>query len=311
MAFNPEDFQFEAITPPEKHKPILEWNALSRLMIVRLKEADGEYTYHASKIDADVNKNLLANIPDEWSNDNDRIVDFSIYEDGTYILDKEKLKFDFATKTSKYIRYNYGDMTDSQITELFNILKAAIEVSRVEAEVERSREIVDLAKNAEYLTLLNQDRQNVRTKLLQRSDWSQLADAVETFDGEIAMWKTYRDYLRDNIKNPDDFEDLLDYLVWDAGFLWPIDPQQYHANDPDHTVEYLSTSNQFKKTVEGTGKFAVESIHGNITEAATYEKAKLDNGIPVTKQIWDKIEQYKLNDGLKNVNLDNLNITGG
>lgn len=311
MAFNPDDFQFESITPPEQHKPILEWNALTRLMVVRVKDSDGTYSYHASKISAEVNENLLAGIPDEWSNENDRIVDFSIYEDGSYILDKEKLKFDFTTKTTKRIRYNYGEMSDAQITELFNILKAAIEVQRIDTEVERSREIISLAKNREYLTLLDKERQDIKTRLMNKSDWSQLADATETFDGELELWTTYRSYLRDNVRTPDDFEDLLDYLVWDAGFKWPLTPHEYHASDPEHATEYLSSLTHFKKSVEGTGRFAVEAVHGDVEKAALYEQAKAENGgIPISRQIYDKIAQYKLNTGLNNVDLDSLNITG-
>ena len=312
MAFNPDDFQFESITPPEKRKPILEWNALSRLIVVRVKDSDGEYSYHASQLSDEVNKNLLAGIPDEWSNDNDRIIDFSIYDDGEYILDKEKLKFDFSNKTSKYIRYNYGELSTAQITELFNIVKAAIEVQRVDGEIERSREIIDLAKSTEYTITLDAARQQVKATLLQKSDWTQLADATEIFEGEIELWKQYRTYLRNNIKSPNDFEDLLEYLVWDAGFKWPLTPQEYHSSDPEHSVEYLSTSNQFKKSVEGTGKFAVESIYGSVEEAALIEKERINNGgIPVTTQIWDKIKKYNLNHGLANVDLNNLNITGG
>ena len=50
MAFNPDDFQFERILPPEERKPILEWDALHRLMVVRVKQ-DGEWTYLATKLE--------------------------------------------------------------------------------------------------------------------------------------------------------------------------------------------------------------------------------------------------------------------
>tara|TARA_B100000902_G_scaffold306369_1_gene294955 strand:- start:4323 stop:5255 length:933 start_codon:yes stop_codon:yes gene_type:complete len=308
MAFNPEDFQFESITPPEKHKPILEWNAVSRLMIVRIKNSDGEYSYNACKLSETVNSNLLKNLPDEWTNDNDRIVDFSIYEDGEYILDKEKMKFDFTTKKARYNRYNYGEMSEGQIKELFNVLKASIEVQRVNSEIERSREIVEMAKSATYIDKIDEERQLIKTRLLEKSAWSQLADAPEVFEGEVEMWATYRAYLRDNIKTPEDFDDLLDYLVWDAGFKWPLDPQQYHEFDPEHSIEYLSTSNQFKKTVEGSGRFAIEAIHGNVEKAAIIEKKRLEEGIPMSKQIWDKIQQYELDAGLSGINIDNLNL---
>ena len=97
MAFNPDDFQFEKILPPEERKPILEWDALHRLMVVRVKQ-EGEWTYLGTKLDTQINNNLHNNLPDEWSNENDRIVTFAVFEDGDHIFEKEKLKFDFSSK---------------------------------------------------------------------------------------------------------------------------------------------------------------------------------------------------------------------
>ena len=309
MAFNPNDFQFESIAPPEEHKPILEWNALARFIVLRTRGENKEWEYFAAKLDPTVNSNLLTHCPDEWSNDNDRIINFAIYEDGDYILEKEKQKFDFATKKSKWIRYQYKNLQLDEVKELFEVLKAAIEVNKVDEEVIKTREIADLATSSEYLTGADEQMKQTKQTLMNQSDWSQLADAQETYDGEITHWTAYRAYLRDNLKSPEDFDDVLDYLVWDAEWEWPIDPVSYHKIDPAHENEYLSVPAHFSKTIAGTGKFATEALYGNIQAAALTMKARLNNGgVPVQKRIWDKVEKYRLNDNLAGANLDNVTI---
>ena len=309
MAFNPDDFQFERILPPEERKPILEWDALHRLMVVRVKQ-DGEWTYLATKLESTVNTNLHNNLPDEWSNENDRIVSFSVFENGEHIFEKEKLKFDFSTKTSKWLRYEKNDLTDSQVKELFDILKAALAVQQVDADVVKSKAIIDIATRQEYLVKTDEEKRALLDKLLRSSDWTQLADATEKFTDELTFWTAYRTYLRDNVKTPEDFDDVLDYLIWDEEFKWPIDPYAYHELDPDHETEYLSVSAHFKFNVFEAGSYTTEKIVGNVSQAAILAKQRQeDGGLPLTKQIWDKIQQYSLNEGLTGAVIENLNIT--
>jgi hypothetical protein len=309
MAFNPDDFQFEKILPPEERKPILEWDALHRLIVVRVKQ-EGEWTYLATKLEAQVNTNLHNNLPDEWSNENDRIVNFSVYEDGQHIFEKEKLKFDFSTKTSKWLRYEKNDLTSGQVRELFDIMKAALAVQQTDADVVKSKAIIDVATRREYLVKTDEEKKSVLNKLLRGSDWSQLSDATEKFSGELEMWNSYRTYLRENIKTPEDFDDMLDYLIWDEEYSWPIDPFAYHELDPDHETEYLSVPEHFKFSPFEAGEYSTEQLVGNIKQSAILAKQRqAGGGLPLNKIIWDKIQQYKLNEGLTGAVIENLNIS--
>jgi len=309
MAFNPDDFQFERILPPEERKPILEWDALHRIMVVRVK-VNGEWTYHATLLNKQVNDNLHEYLPDEWSNANDRIVSFSIFEDGDHIFEKEKLKFDFTNKTSKWMRYQKNDLTEGQVRELFDILKAALAVQQTDETVLKSKALVDLATTEEYISRSQEENEEKLTKLLRASDWTQLADAADTFPDEIELWGMYRTFLRNNVKTPSDFDDLLDYLIWEEEYSWPIDPFTYHTRDPEHTVEYLSVPAHFTYMAETSGEYALKTLVGSVSKAAIIAKKNQDEGgIPIHKQIWDKVNQYKLNEGLTGAVIENLNIT--
>ena len=309
MAFNPDDFQFEKILPPEERKPIVEWDALHRLMVVRVKQNEA-WTYLATKLDSQVNTNLHNNLPDEWSNENDRIVSFSVFENGDHIFEKEKLKFDFATKQSKWLRYEKNDLTDGQVRELFDIIKAALAVQQLDSDIVKSKAITEVATRQEYLSKTDEEKKATQQKLLRSSDWSQLPDSTESFAGELEMWSTYRTYLRENIRTPEDFDDMLDYLIWDEEYNWPIDPFAYHELDPDHETPYLSVPQHFKFNVYETGSYAAEQIVGNVKQSAILAKKRQDEGgLPLSKQIWDKINQYSLNEGLTGAVIENLNIT--
>lgn len=309
MAFNPDDFQFERILPPEEKKPIIEWDALHRLMVVRVKQNE-EWTYLATKLEPQINTNLHNNLPDEWSNENDRIVSFSVFENGDHIFEKEKLKFDFSTKQSKWLRYEKNDLTSGQVRELFDILKAALAVQQVDNDVVRSKAIINVATRQEYLSKTNEEKQAAQERLLRSSDWSQLPDSTEKFAGELDMWTTYRTYLRNNIRSPEDFDDLLDYLIWDEEYNWPIDPYAYHQLDPDHETPYLSVPQHFVFNVYESGEYTNEQLVGNVKQSAILAKQRQnEGGLPLNKQIWDTINQYSLNEGLTGAVIENLNIT--
>lgn len=309
--FNPEDFQFERILPPEENKPILEWDALHRLMLVRTKDQSGEYTYQATRLSQRVNKNLHDHLPDEWSHENDRIVSFSIYENGDYQLEKEKLKYDFNTKKSRWVRYEYTDLSMTQVTELFTIMKSAIEVNRLQSEIAKSKAVIDVTSTFKFLEQTEQQKKSNITQLLRKSDWTQLSDAPEVFENEKELWTTYRNWLRDNVKYPSDFTDPLDFLIYEEEFGWPIDPNTYHEKDPEHSVEYLSSPDHFTNVPEQSGSFAIEALMGDIKLAAVTERMRQEEGLAIQKELWEKIVQYRLNDNIDEVIIQNLKIMEG
>ncbi len=308
QVFNPDDFVFEQFKAPEEKKPILEYDAINRIILIRTKTSEGEYTYNSAFLSIPLNKSLLKNISDEWSNDNDRIVLFAIYEDGEYFLYKEKLKFDFATKETKWIRYEYKDLSVAQAKELFEIIKAAVYAQQLDKQIEKSNNILELANKDYYLKQKSLQREEERDKLLRESDWTILEDAPQTFEGEKELWIVWRNKLRDIVKTPENFEDALDYLIYDEEFKWPIDPLIYHNNYPDHNVEYLSTEDQFVKSHFASYNSPETILGESIRLAALRAKELQENGVSVDTQLYKLIEKYKLTDALENVDITNLTV---
>jgi hypothetical protein len=245
LKFNPDDFVFERLPSPDEKKTILEYDAKNRLILLRTKDDDGQYVYNTVVISDAINQNILANIPNEWSNDNDRIILFAIYESGEYILEKEKMKYDFSTKSTKWIQYTSDFLTVEQAKELYNVLNAAIVVDTEVKNYSNLKDYLELSKKSYYLTQFNKENIDFIEKLLRDTDWRILPDAPEVFENEREMWVMWRSKIRELNKLPSDFEDSLDYLIWLEEMKWPIRPDQYYGKYPEFEVKYLETDDQF------------------------------------------------------------------
>lgn len=245
LKFNPDDFVFERLPSPDEKKTILEYDAKNRLILLRTKDDDGKYVYNTVVISDAINQNILANIPNEWSNDNDRIILFAIYESGEYILEKEKMKYDFSTKSTKWIQYTSDFLTVEQAKELYNVLNAAIVVDTEVKNYSNLKDYLELSKKSYYLTQFNKENIDFIEKLLRDTDWRILPDAPEVFENEREMWVLWRSKIRELNKLPSDFEDSLDYLIWLEEMKWPIRPDQYYGKYPEFEVKYLETDDQF------------------------------------------------------------------
>jgi hypothetical protein len=245
LKFNPDDFVFERLPSPDEKKTILEYDAKNRLILLRTKDDDGQYVYNTVVISDAINQNILANIPNEWSNDNDRIILFAIYESGEYILEKEKMKYDFPTKSTKWIQYTSDFLTVEQAKELYNVLNTAIVVDTEVKNYSNLKDYLELSKKSYYLTQFNKENIDFIEKLLRDTDWRILPDAPEVFENERKMWVLWRSKIRELNKLPSDFEDSLDYLIWLEEMKWPIRPDQYYGKYPEFEVKYLETDDQF------------------------------------------------------------------
>ena len=245
LKFNPDDFVFERLPSPDEKKTILEYDAKNRLILLRTKDDDGQYVYNTVVISDTINQNILENIPNEWSNSNDKIILFAIYENGEYILEKEKMKYDFSTKSTKWIQYTSDFLTVDQAKELYNVLNTAIIVDTEVKNYSNIKEYLELSKKSYYLTQFNKENIDFIEKLLRDTDWSILPDATEVFENEREMWLVWRSKIRELNKLPSDFEDSLDYLIWLEEMKWPIRPDQYYGKYPEFEVKYLETDDQF------------------------------------------------------------------
>lgn len=306
MAFNPDDFVFETIKPPESNPTILEYDAKLKLVLLRSSNPNktGDYTYQSCVISEEVNNNLLENIPEKWNTRNDKIALFYIRENGDYVLEREKLKYDFKTQTSKWVRYRYDSFTLEDAKELFEILKSMIWIQNSIVENSRADQLLELAKKQVYLDGMHMVRVEKQNQLLRDSDWRIIDDAPSSYPNEKEMWIEWRKQLREIIKSPSEFEDELSYLIYHEEFKWPMNPDQYHDIDPNHETPYLSDDKHWSDFLDvSITNETVKYVNSQINESISRIKSNMDEGVPITRQMANVIRRYNLID---NTVLQNL-----
>lgn len=296
-AFNPDDFILQDIPSPEDRRTLMEYDAAHRMILLRTKTITNnqeDIGFKAIYITNKVNTNFLSNLPETMHNDRDRIVIFGIYEDGTYDLVKEKMKFDFNSQTTRWVKYETKDWTIEQAKEFFEALKAMLFVEQVLQTQQRDQDILAIINKQEFFDLRYADHCVQRDNLLRECDYRVLPDYPETFEGEVALWNQYREKLRTWVKAPSDFEDPLDYINYCETITWPIDPLIYHEKYPNLTEVYLQTEDQFAQRYEQISTEAQKKISAVIAQVAAEVKQRNEDGISVEKQVYDIIEKYKL-----------------
>jgi hypothetical protein len=294
LKFNPDDFVFQQLPSPDERKTILEYDAVNRIILMRTKDDFGQYVYNSIFISQKINNLILQNIPDEWSNNNDRIVLFSIYEDGEYIFEKEKLKYDFTTKSTKWIRYSSDYLTVQQAKELYEVINTAVFLDNAIETYNNTEEYLELANKTYYLQQLSEKNNSVVQKLLRNSDWRVLPDYPDTFENEREMWIKWREEIRKMEKNVDDFEDPLDYLIYNEELRWPIRPDMYYEMYSDLSVEYLSENDQFVKNPAIIDEEYGEENRKAILSMAEKMKEFQESGINLGEMMKEMIKKYDL-----------------
>jgi hypothetical protein len=309
LKFNPDDFVFQQLPSPDERKTLLEYDALNRIVLIRAKNEYGVVTYNSVFISDKINKIILQNIPDEWSNDNDRIVLFAIYEDGEYVLEKEKMKYDFNTKSTKWLRYNSTHLTVAQAKELYSVINTAVFLDNTVETYNNVNEYLELSNKTYYLQELSQKNNSVVQKLLRSTDWRILPDYPETFENETSLWIKWRDEIRKLEKNIDEFEDPLDYLIYNEELKWPIKPDMYHEQYPNNEVEYLSTNDQFIKNPEILDEDREEESRKAVISMIETMKKYEQEGIKLGSMMSEMVKKYNLIKDLeefKNIKLNGV-----
>jgi hypothetical protein len=299
LKFNPDDFVFQPLPSPDEKKTVLEYDAKNRLVLLRTKDEDGNLVYNSVFINKQINDNILNNIPDEWSNNNDRILIFAIYESGEYILEKEKMKYDFNTKSTKWVNYSCNHLTIEQAKQLYEILKAAIYLDKEVKKYKDVSEFLELSKQTYYLKQFNKKNVDFIDKLLRESDWRILPDYPEQFNNEKEMWILWRSKIRELNKTPEDFEDSLDYMIYLEELKWPIRPDQYNVKYPEHQVEYLETDDQYIKSPEFLDYTQETEYMENVIKFNEILKKYEEQGITVNATLSNLIKRYDLIKELK------------
>ena len=296
MTFNPEDFVFQATKLPEENPIILEYDAYQKLILMRVDAGDSHY-FQTAVLDETLNNNLLDNLPDRWNHRNDKLAFFYVRKDGQYGLEKQKLKYDFKTRTSKWVRYTYDNFTAEDAKELFDAIKALIWAKNEIEEAQKEDSLLEITSREAYQNQIYLWLCTDRDSLMRNSDWRVLEDTPDTFDNEKELWKKWRDAVRNCIPDIETFDDIVEFLVWYEDFKWPLNPHQYHGLDPEHTTVYLEEDNHWDRYAKvGFSNESKLRQERQLNAYVSRVKQRAEQGLEVTTEMYNVLKRYKIFD---------------
>ncbi len=195
---------------------------------------------------------VLPSIASTWHDaGKDEIKFLLFYTDGTYLCQRKKTKFDFTTKTTYWVDYNYKDGKASDVDAIYKNLKAVCVIQRemkLKETLERVRELEN-TKLDYYYDLKWWKKLDEIQKMLLYSDFRVLADTPIKYADEKADWVIWRNKMRNLL--PEDprseFDTNFAMFKFVTTVKYPIDPRGYFKKYPNQEVEYLSTDDQFTK----------------------------------------------------------------
>ena len=192
-----------------------------------------------------------------WDSAKDKLETFVVKNDGTYLIQRNKYKKNFADNSGKWVSYEFDPAGASE----YNIDQLAAQIKEKFVEFRDVQESnYEAAIQSEYArtnAVTWKKLAIIRKFMLQDSDYTQIEDSPVS-DADKQLWKKYRQYIRDI---PTVQQAATPYDV-----VFPITPDEYNkrktldvedfitntVGDQGTKSEYLASSYHFWKCTENT-----------------------------------------------------------
>lgn len=175
----------------------------NRILSLRLqrKRYDAEYTqkyimYRGSKLDLtdEMFEELISLIPDYWNTEKDRLVQFVLFEDATFLCVRNKDVYNFSLKETEDKTYFFNAATKEQTSELVKILTDYFSKQRLQELDDFYNSIID---SLDDMSFMKQRILSMRQSALQSSDFMFNSDYTFKDIETQESWKEYRQQWRD------------------------------------------------------------------------------------------------------------------
>jgi hypothetical protein len=140
---------------------------------------------------------LFALIPEVWNSDRDRLVQFVLFEDSTYLCVRNKDIYNYQLKESEEKTYFYNAATERQVADLVKIVETFFGKKKLE-EVDNFYN--DIMTSLSDMSYVKEKILQMREEALYRTDYMFNKDYTFS-DAELEeKYKTYRQEWRDITK---------------------------------------------------------------------------------------------------------------
>ena len=287
-----KQFWSQTIRPKES---VMELNFKEKAVTLGGVALGGRTTFIDEKAWEEV---VLPNIPVMWHDaGKDEIEHLLLYNNDTYLCQKRKIRYDFATQTSYWTQYNFKDGQVADVKRIYEVINAVAIVQKEAKEyeiLERAREL-NLSQVDYYYDQKWYKKMDEIQKMLLYSDFRVLPDTPVKYDAEKEHWVIWRDKMRNLLpKSPrESFADNFEMFKFIQTLKYPIDPRVYFDRYPNLDVEYLSTEDQYEKyDFEASTDFVSKTQLNLINYLETYDS----NFRPIDRKILELARELRLDE---------------
>lgn len=190
------------------------------------------------EIDADLKTKLMEKLTEFWHTDVDKLEAFAYYNDGHYICQRKRQKYDFKTESSYWTDYQFKAATSEQARELAIIVEAVFHIQQKAKVINSVEKMEKRLKEHNFFESKYLKRIREKGILLKATDWRVLPDIEDSYTGEKAMWIAWRAKIRSiSVPEPGTYATPLEFAKALYSQTYPIDPKLYRQKYPDGKLE--------------------------------------------------------------------------
>ena len=167
-------------------------------------------------------------IGDFWHTSEDTLDFFSYYNDGTYMAQRSRQKYDFKSESIYWAEYQFKSSSQEQAEQVYNTALALFAVAAKRKTDLALQKTEALDKEINFFESKWIKRTREKQMMLNASDWRVLPDIEDSYEGEKAQWIAWRAKIRSiAIPTPEQYGDKLEFAQTLFNQVYPIDPKNY------------------------------------------------------------------------------------
>ena len=228
---------------PIIRKPLLQLDLINNTILQAPNSATTLSDFNTASLQTlefedELKTKFLEMIGDFWHTDEDTLDFFSFYNDGTYMAQRSRQKYDFKSESLYWSEYQFKSSSQEQATQVYNTARALFAVAAKRKTDVALRKTEALDKEINFFESKWIKRSREKQMMLNSSDWRVLPDIEDSYEGEKAMWIAWRAKIRSiAVPTPEQYDDKLAFAQTLYNQVYPIDPKNYRNLYPNGMLE--------------------------------------------------------------------------
>ena len=228
---------------PIIRKPLLQLDLINNTILQAPNSATTLSDFNTASLQTlefedELKTKFLEMIGSFWHTEEDTLDFFSYYNDGTYMAQRSRQKYDFKSESLYWSEYQFKSSSQEQATQVYNTARALFAVAAKRKTDIALRKTEALDKEINFFESKWIKRSREKQMMLNSSDWRVLPDIEDSYEGEKAMWIAWRAKIRSiAVPTPEQYDDKLAFAQTLYNQVYPIDPKNYRNLYPNGMLE--------------------------------------------------------------------------